>query len=60
MRNGFLILKVDEHQKAGLAEFEEVQNEVQDRIMKPRMEPALRAYLTKLRAGRVPRNQAGL
>jgi peptidyl-prolyl cis-trans isomerase SurA len=46
---GFLILKVDEHQKEGQAEFEDVENEVQDRIFQTRMEPALRAYLTKLR-----------
>jgi parvulin-like peptidyl-prolyl isomerase len=47
--NGFAIFKVDEHHKEGLAEFEEVQNEVTDRIFNPRMEPALRIYLTKLR-----------
>jgi peptidyl-prolyl cis-trans isomerase SurA len=47
--NGFLILKVDDHQKAGLAVYEEVENEIQDRIVNGRMEPALRAYLTKLR-----------
>ncbi len=47
--NGFLILKVDDHQKAGIAEYEEVENEIQDRITNTRMEPALRAYLTKLR-----------
>jgi len=47
--NGFLILKVDEHQKAGLAQYEEIENEIQDRIMNSRMDPALRAYLTKLR-----------
>jgi len=46
---GFLVLKVDEHQKAGLAQYEEVENEIQDRIMNTRMDPALRAYLTKLR-----------
>ena len=47
---GYLIVKVDEHQRAGLAPFEEVQNEVTDRLFGPRMDPALRAYLTKLRA----------
>ena len=40
---------MEDHQKAGLAAFEEVQNEVEDKLFKPRMEPALRAYLTKLR-----------
>jgi peptidyl-prolyl cis-trans isomerase SurA len=47
--NGFEIVKVNEHQKAGLAAFEEVENEVTDKVFSPRMEPALRAYLTKLR-----------
>ena len=47
--SGFLILKVDEHQKAGLADFDEVANEVQERIFQTRMDPAMRAYLTHLR-----------
>jgi parvulin-like peptidyl-prolyl isomerase len=46
---GFYVFKVEDHQKAGLAQFEEVQNEVEDKLFKPKMEPALRAYLTKLR-----------
>ena len=46
---GFLILKVDDHQKAGLAQYEEVETEIQDRITTTRMDPALRAYMTKLR-----------
>jgi parvulin-like peptidyl-prolyl isomerase len=49
LKNGFEILKVDDHQKAGLAAFEEVQNEVTDKVFLPRMDPAVRAYLTKLR-----------
>lgn len=47
--NGFLILKVDEHQKAGQADFEEVENEITDKVFSPRMQPAVREYLTKLR-----------
>jgi len=47
---GFAIFKVEEHQKAGLAEFEEAQNEVQDKLFRPKMQPALREYMTKLRA----------
>ena len=47
--NGFLILKVEDHQKAGQATFEEVQNEIMDKLFSPRMEPAVREYLTKLR-----------
>lgn len=46
---GYLILKVDDHQKEGLAALEEVQNEVQDKLFEPRRDPAVRAYLTKLR-----------
>jgi len=47
---GFAIFRVEEHQKAGLAEFEEVQYEVQDKLFRPKMQPALREYMTKLRA----------
>jgi hypothetical protein len=48
--NGFAIFRVEEHQKAGLAEFEEVQYEVQDKLFRPKLTPALREYETKLRA----------
>jgi peptidyl-prolyl cis-trans isomerase SurA len=46
---GYEIYKVEEHQKAGLAEFEEVQGQVEDRVLSPRMDVAQREYLTKLR-----------
>ena len=46
---GFYIFKVEDHQKAGLAEFEEVRQEVENRLYGPKMEPAIRTYLTKLR-----------
>ena len=48
--SGFAIFKVEEHQKAGLAEFEEAKDEVQDRLFRPKMEPAKREYLTRLRS----------
>jgi parvulin-like peptidyl-prolyl isomerase len=48
--SGLLILRVDEHHKAGLAEFEEVEQEIQNRVLDSRQQAALRAYLTKLRA----------
>jgi len=48
--NGWLILKVDEHHQAGLAEFEEVEGEVMNRLFEPRMQPAVREYLTRLRS----------
>lgn len=47
--NGFEIIKVDDHQKAGLAGLEEVQNELTDKVLSPRMEAAIRTYLTQLR-----------
>ncbi len=46
---GYLILRVDDHQKAGIPSFEEVEGDVQARLFQPRFEPALRAYLNKLR-----------
>jgi peptidyl-prolyl cis-trans isomerase SurA len=47
--NGFLILKVEDHQKAGLATFEEVQGEINGKLFGPRMQPELRKFLTQLR-----------
>jgi len=47
--NGFEIIRVEEHNKAGLASLEEVESVVTEQLFQPRMEPALRAYLTKLR-----------
>ena len=47
--NGFLILKVDDHQKAGQAELSEVENEIMEKLYAPRMQPKMREYLTELR-----------
>jgi parvulin-like peptidyl-prolyl isomerase len=47
--NGFLILKVEEHPQQGLQPFEPVENEIMERLYTPRMQPAVRTYLTKLR-----------
>ncbi len=49
LETGWLILHVNEHQKAGLGSFDEVQQDVQNKLFEPRFEPALRAYLNKLR-----------
>ena len=49
VENGFLVLKVDEHQKSGQADLAEVENEIMERIYAPKMQPAVREYLTKLR-----------
>src|SRR5579864_1172838 len=48
-KDSFEIYRVEEHQKAGLAGFEEVEQQVEDRVLSPRMNPAMRQYLTKLR-----------
>ena len=47
--NGFLILKVEDHQKEGQAALEDVQNEIMEKLYSPKMQPAVREYLTKLR-----------
>jgi peptidyl-prolyl cis-trans isomerase SurA len=46
---GFLILKVEDRFAAGQASFEEVKEEVQNRMVQPRMEPKVRELLTRLR-----------
>ena len=47
--NGFLILKVEEKHKAGLASFEEVEQEVMNEMIQPKFPGQVREYLTKLR-----------
>lgn len=47
--NGFLILKVEERHQAGQASLQDVEQEIQERLYMPKMQPALRAYLTRLR-----------
>ena len=46
---GFVILKVTEHQKAGVPPLKEVENQINEQIYVQKMQPALREYLTKLR-----------
>ena len=46
---GFVILRIDERYEAGQASFEEVKNDIQERISGPRIEPKVREYLTRLR-----------
>jgi peptidyl-prolyl cis-trans isomerase SurA len=48
-QQGFLILKVTEHPSAGIPPFNEVEPQIQQAIYMERIQPALRAYLTKLR-----------
>ncbi len=47
--NGFEILKVEERYAPGQASLEDVKNEIMEKLYSPRLQPALRAYLTKLR-----------
>jgi peptidyl-prolyl cis-trans isomerase SurA len=48
-RQGFVILKVTEHQAAGVAPLKDVEQQVQEGMYTEAMQPALRTYLTKLR-----------
>jgi peptidyl-prolyl cis-trans isomerase SurA len=47
--DGWEILQIADHQKAGLASFDEVEQEVTNKLFEPRFTPALRGYLNKLR-----------
>jgi peptidyl-prolyl cis-trans isomerase SurA len=48
-KQGFVLLKVTEHHNAGIPPLSDVQGKVQDAVYMQRLQPALRAYLTKLR-----------
>lgn len=48
-RQGFIILEVTEHQKAGIPPLKAVEDQVQQAIYEKAMQPALRTYLTGLR-----------
>jgi peptidyl-prolyl cis-trans isomerase SurA len=48
-KQGFVILKVTEHQQAGLPPLKQIEPQIQDAIYYQKLQPALRAYLTKLR-----------
>jgi len=48
-KQGFVILKVTEHRQAGTPTFEQVENQVDEGAYMEKMQPALRAYLLKLR-----------
>ena len=48
-KQGYVILKVTSHQMAGIPPFKEVEPRVQDALYYQKLQPALRAYLTKLR-----------
>jgi peptidyl-prolyl cis-trans isomerase SurA len=48
-KQGYVILKVTSHQMAGIPPFKEVEDRVQNALYMQKLQPALRAYLTKLR-----------
>ena len=48
-KQGYVILKVSEHQQAGVPTLKEVEPRIQDALYMQKLQPALRAYLTKLR-----------
>ncbi len=48
-KQGFIILKVTEHQEAGMATLAEVEPRIQEALYVQKLQPALRAYLLKLR-----------
>jgi peptidyl-prolyl cis-trans isomerase SurA len=47
--NGFEILKVNDHTKAGLASLDDVRSEIENVLYGPKMQPKVRQYLTDLR-----------
>ena len=47
--NGLLILRVEENYREGMAELEEVQEEIRATLSAPRFQPEIRNYLTELR-----------
>jgi peptidyl-prolyl cis-trans isomerase SurA len=48
-QQGFVVLKVEDHQEAGIPPFTAVQPRVAEQVYYQKLQPALRAYLTKLR-----------
>jgi len=48
-KQGFVILKVTEHQSAGIPPMNEIENRLQEAVYMQKLQPALREYLKKLR-----------
>ncbi len=48
-KQGFVILKVVEHRAAGIPSMKEMEPRIQDALYMEKLQPALRAYLTRLR-----------
>ena len=50
LADGFYILRIEERFGAGLASFDEVKEQIQEVLARPRMDPKIRDLLTRLRA----------
>jgi peptidyl-prolyl cis-trans isomerase SurA len=48
-KQGFVILKVTEHQQAGIPTLKQMEPRIQDALYYQKLQPALRVYLKKLR-----------
>ena len=48
-KQGFVVLKVNDHQMQGVPAFKDIEPRVQEAVYMEKMQPALREYLTKLR-----------
>jgi peptidyl-prolyl cis-trans isomerase SurA len=48
-KQGYVILKVEDHQQAGIPPMKDILPKIQDALYYQKLQPALRAYLTKLR-----------
>jgi peptidyl-prolyl cis-trans isomerase SurA len=48
-RQGFIILRVNDHIEAGIPPLERVRDQIQEQLYSQKIQPALREYLTKLR-----------
>ncbi|HEY3617461.1 MAG TPA: peptidyl-prolyl cis-trans isomerase, partial [Candidatus Sulfotelmatobacter sp.] len=48
-KQGYVILKVVDHQQAGIPPLKDILPKIQDALYYEKLQPALRAYLTKLR-----------
>lgn len=48
-KQGYILLKVTEHQQAGVAAFKEMEPRIHEALYFQKLQPAMRIYLTKLR-----------
>jgi peptidyl-prolyl cis-trans isomerase SurA len=48
-KTGFLVLRVDQRYEAGLQPVDKVENEIMNRLYGEKMQPAMKAYTTRLR-----------